>query len=88
MRTFEVTRETDASGISGIGKVMEGVEFSDGKVVTRWVIEGQPNSVVWWDSFKDFLAISITAHPTNVSRITYGDGSVEVYGPNQEPPRS
>ena len=82
MRTFTVARETDASGISGTGIVMEGVEFSDGKTITRWVIEGQPNSVVWWDSFDDFLSIAVTAHPTNVSIIRFADGTEKRYGPS------
>jgi len=36
MRRFHFIREKDASGISGIGKVAEGVIFSDGKVALEW----------------------------------------------------
>ena len=34
MRRFHFIREKDASGVSGVGKVAEGVIFSNGKVAT------------------------------------------------------
>jgi hypothetical protein len=36
------------TGISGSGKIAEGVEFSDGSVVLRWLTEW-PTSVVFHD---------------------------------------
>jgi len=36
MRRFHLDRAIDATGVSGIGRVAEGVEFSDGTVVLRW----------------------------------------------------
>ena len=36
MRRFYFDRQTDVSGTSGTGAVVEGVEFSDGQVVLRW----------------------------------------------------
>jgi len=36
VRRFYFDRQTDASGTSGTGAVVEGVEFSDGQVVLRW----------------------------------------------------
>jgi hypothetical protein len=36
MRTFILKRAEDASGVSGVGNVAEGVEFSDGTAVMRW----------------------------------------------------
>lgn len=39
MRRFQLIRSEDVSGCSGTGVVAEGVEFSDGTVVIRWVIE-------------------------------------------------
>jgi len=32
-----MVRDRDVSGISGTGKVLEGVEFTDGTVVVRWL---------------------------------------------------
>lgn len=36
MRRFLLVRTRDVTGISGLGPVAEGVEFSDGTVVLRW----------------------------------------------------
>ena len=35
MRTFEMTRKADESGVSGTGKVAEGVVFESGYTVLR-----------------------------------------------------
>jgi hypothetical protein len=37
MRTVYLERTIDVSGISGTGKVAEGVEFADGTVALRWL---------------------------------------------------
>ena len=37
MRRFHFERTKDASGVSGCGKVAEGVIFSDGKVALEWL---------------------------------------------------
>ena len=37
MKTFKLVRTVDLSGVSGIGRVAEGVEFHDGKVVLSWL---------------------------------------------------
>ena len=34
---FHLQRDKDVSGISGTGKVAEGIEFSDGTVVVHWL---------------------------------------------------
>ena len=46
MRTFTLQREVDVSGISGTGKVAEGIEFSDGTAVVRWVVGEHRSTVV------------------------------------------
>lgn len=56
MRTFELHRNHDVSGISGTGVVAEGVEFSDGTVVLRW-IPGEHQSTVVWPSLDAVEAI-------------------------------
>jgi hypothetical protein len=40
MRTFMLVRGEDVTGISGTGIVAEGVEWSDGTVVLRWLKAG------------------------------------------------
>jgi hypothetical protein len=47
-RRLELHRDQDVTGISGIGVVAEGVEFSDGTVVIRWLGD-TPSTVVWPD---------------------------------------
>lgn len=49
MRAFHLQRDEDETGISGTGRVAEGIEFSDGKVAIRWIV-GQHRSTVTWDS--------------------------------------
>lgn len=56
MRTFELHRDEDETGISGTGVVAEGVEFSDGKVVIRWIV-GEHRSTVVWDYIEAVEAI-------------------------------
>jgi hypothetical protein len=55
MRLFELHRDHDVSGVSGTGVVAEGVEFSDGTCVVRWVTER--GSTVVWRSIDDVEAI-------------------------------
>ena len=37
MRRFHFERREDASGVSGCGKVAEGIVFSDGRVAIEWL---------------------------------------------------
>jgi hypothetical protein len=37
MRRFQLVREEDVSGISGVGIVAEGIQFSDGTVAMKWL---------------------------------------------------
>jgi hypothetical protein len=45
MRRFELHRDEDVSGVSGTGVVAEGIEFSDGVAVVRW-LGAWPSTVV------------------------------------------
>jgi hypothetical protein len=46
VRTFHLLRHVDVSGVSGVGRVAEGVVFTDGSVVIRWLSDA-PSTVVW-----------------------------------------
>lgn len=48
-RRFALHREVDLSGVSGVGIVAEGVQFSDGTVVIRWISGDHHSTVVWAD---------------------------------------
>ena len=47
-RTFELHRDRDVSGVSGVGVVADGVAFPDGLSVVRW--RGERQSTVVWPS--------------------------------------
>lgn len=72
MRTFEMSRAADESGVSGTGVVIEGVEFTDGRVAVRW--RTATASTVVYDSLDDFLAIHVYPHPGNGSLVLFSDG--------------
>lgn len=74
MRSFTLDRGHDESGVSGVGVVLEGVEFSDGRCSGRWMTD--TSSSVQWDSFEDFWAIHVASHPSNQSRVVFSDGTI------------
>ncbi|HEU5046145.1 MAG TPA: hypothetical protein VFT75_18640 [Nocardioidaceae bacterium] len=55
MRTFHLERDEDATGVSGTGRVAEGVVFSDGRVAMRWLTETASTAV--YDNIADVTAI-------------------------------
>jgi hypothetical protein len=44
-RRFILVRDEDETGISGTGTVVEGVQFSDGRVAYRWMTEHQTDQL-------------------------------------------
>lgn len=61
MRRFRLLRHYDVSGVSGTGIVAEGIEFTDGTTVIRWLGD-KPSTVVW-----DSLATAMAVHGHNGS---------------------
>ncbi len=55
MRRFYLDRKIDGSGVSGVGRVAEGVEFADGTVVLRWL--GRMATTVVFNSIDHVRAI-------------------------------
>ncbi len=53
----------------------EGVQFSDGRVVIRWLTSAVSSS--FWDSMEDLKKVHIYAHPDYGTRIEWSDGVVE-----------
>lgn len=51
MRRFYLVRHQDITGVSGTGRVGEGVEFSDGTVVMHWMTA--VSSIVLYKSIGD-----------------------------------
>ena len=74
VRTFTLERGHDESGVSGTGVVLEGVEFSDGRVVLEWT--SLPCSTVIWDNFDFFWQVHVASHPSNDSVVVWSDGTI------------
>ena len=55
MKRFELYREEDETGISGTGVVAEGVQFTDGQCVVRWVTDFRSTGV--YDLIGSVIAI-------------------------------
>lgn len=55
MRTFKFNRHTDVTGKSGTGYVVEGVQFTDGRVVLRWISD--TSSIVIYNNIDEAIAI-------------------------------
>ena len=55
MRDFVLVREKDVTGTSGIGIVAEGVVFSDGQAILKWLRE--PFSLGVYSSIGHLLAV-------------------------------
>lgn len=55
MKTFELFRWKDATGISGTGVVAEGVQFADGSCVLRWT--AVVRSTVFYDDIESVQKI-------------------------------
>lgn len=45
-KPFHLERKADVSGVSGTGRVAEGVEFPNGQVIIKW-LGGRPSLVLW-----------------------------------------
>lgn len=50
-RRFLLQRDEDETGVSGVGIVAEGIQFSDGRIALRWV-SSPAASTVTWDSIE------------------------------------
>ena len=68
-RCFTIHRESDATGVSGTGRVLDGVIFHTGQVVVCWYSENQ--SVTIFDNWTAFENVHLKAHPENRSRIHF-----------------
>lgn len=40
MKLFYLDRSNDVAGVSGVGRVAEGVQFEDGQCILRWYNTG------------------------------------------------
>lgn len=52
-KRFVLYRKVDDSGVSGTGVVCWGTEFPDGRVATRWCVEGVNAQTAVFDCMED-----------------------------------
>lgn len=55
LKRFYLYRERDPSGVSGLGRVAEGVEFPDGRCIIYW--NRKIKSIIVYDKLKDVKEI-------------------------------
>lgn len=55
MRRFYLNRKEDISGVSGVGRVAEGIQFHDGQCVMSWF--GQHHSIAVYPNIEDLECI-------------------------------
>ena len=79
MTTFTVCRQSDETGISGEGVVIEGCLLQTGHTVIHWLTPAPRGSIAFFDNFDDFIKIHVSSHPTNGTIITYDDGRQTIY---------
>lgn len=73
-KLFSMFRSSDESGVSGVGKVLDGVIFPCGKVAVCWDPQESRvdvNSVAVYDSFDAFREVHIGQHPTNGTEVKF-----------------
>lgn len=55
IRLFYLQRDEDETGISGTGRIADGIEFSDGSCVVHWLT--YTSSTNFYSSLKDVEAL-------------------------------
>lgn len=85
IRTFTVCRQSDETGVSGDGIVIEGIELATGQAVVHWLWPRPRGSIAIFDSFSDFVKVHIAPHPKNGTIITFEDGEQKFFGASEPP---
>ena len=67
MRVFTIIRQADESGVSGTGRVLDGIVFDDGTTVVRWRTATASTAI--YKTYEDFYYIHIESHPDNLTII-------------------
>ena len=77
-KCFTVYRESDATGISGTGRVLDGVIFHTGQVAVCWHSENQ--SITIFTNWTAFENVHLKAHPENRSKIRFFEYGADLDG--------
>ena len=68
-QNFTLIRKADESGVSGTGRVLDGILWHNGKVSVCW--RTKHSSIAVYDSWGDFAAIHIHSHPQNQTLVVW-----------------
>ena len=79
IRTFTVCRQSDETGVSGEGVVIEGVVLASGHCIIHWLFPPPRGGIAIFDSLEDFLKVHVKPHPENKTIITFEDGEQREY---------
>ena len=82
-RLFHIVRHNDESGVSGTGRVLDGVLWANGWVQIMWRTDLDPlkrgkSSITFFDSFTAFEDIHVNSHPSNNTEIVWVDDEVNI----------
>lgn len=75
-RLFTLYRHQDETGISGTGRVLDGVIFHNGKTVICWrsdISKNDPDlsSITIYNTWEAFKKVHVDSHGENTSRIEF-----------------
>ena len=79
IQTFTVCRQSDETGVSGEGVVIEGVKLATGQAIIHWLYPPPRGGIAVFESMDDFIKVHIQPHPANKTIITYEDGEQETF---------
>jgi hypothetical protein len=82
LSAFTMVRNADESGISGTGRVLDGVVWHNGAVTVMWRTDVDASKHGYWSSgvypsFEAFKFIHIDSHPTNKTEIIMHEADFE-----------
>jgi hypothetical protein len=81
-RLFTLERRSDETGVSGTGRVLDGVIFHTGQVVICWRSDVNPekpgfSSLAIYSSWEAFLHVHVEPHPAEATKIRFLGTKVE-----------
>ena len=77
-RLFHIIRHGDESGVSGLGRVLDGILWVNGQVTVMWRTDLDPkkagmSSITTFNNYRAFEDIHVNSHPTNKTEIVWFD---------------
>jgi hypothetical protein len=79
-RLFTLVRHLDESGVSGTGRVLDGVVFHTGQVVVCWRSDTRADdegysSIAIYPSWAGFVHIHLRPHASGATEVRFRDGA-------------